>query len=396
MKKKLLCLILPLILVMFGGCAGSGFSLGHTEAFRIAADENTDAPLYSALGGSNGVITTDYGTYIIQTDGMRRNGSSGLGLPENYTVLRHTEDGWVPVFSGKTCGKMPDLALCSNQRGKLIALSPEEFGLVFGIYDEVTGEFHEVRHPKTGYALRKYTVGADPASGAEGKIYVIVSQAGLDENTLIITLDVASGTVTEQEFCNTAYPASRGYMVFSSPGNAHVVLEHEGTLVCFSASSPGTAEQRVSDPEVILDNAVPNTGFFDVALDNDGGLHVFCLTDTDQIAHSILKDGKAIFSGTVFSKVYPFACFSHPEGDVFLVTMQASPELSFEATVFRISPDGTKTEEATLSSRELPGTKTYFNLATSRLGGKTENGSCIFYLSSQKDLFVTAELEKSR
>ena len=270
--------------------------------------------------------------------------------------------------------------------------------MVFGIYCENSGEFTQVKLRKEGYAVRNYILGIDPYAEKEGIVYLIMSQQGVDKNTLIFSLDIASRSVTEQEFCSTPYPMSPGFMLFENPGQAHVVFESEGKILHMAVSSPGTAEQKVSEPLVIQEDALANSGYFDAVADGDGRLHVFCAGNDEKIYHTVLENRVTVFSGVALSGIIPVACFADTFGEVFLVSMQTTEQQynqCFEATVFKINGDGSLSEAATVFSDDVPGSKSYFNVTNTRLGGKTDKGTFIFYLSTEKDQFVTAELEKT-
>lgn len=407
MVGRKICFILVLIMLLCTvGCSGSdAFTVGEVTVFcpspyesdHYSNPQSNRYPLYSGTAATDSILTTDTGTYTIQHDGLVGTFGGDRSL-KNYRVMRHGNNGWEVVCQARTCGYFPQLALYSNQKGKLVAVTPEEYGIAFGIYDEVTGEFAEVKYAKTGYSVQRYISGVDPHAGEEGTVYMIISHPGIDDDTKVFTLDIANRTVTEQVLSVTPYPFAAGYLVFDEQSNAQIVLAKDGMLCCFSATGLGTSSQTVGNAITIASgNIDENVGAFDVALDQTGALHVFYRVweNETKICHAVLSGGDVISDEFVLSGDNPFACFTGGNGEIYLICMQEQTQQSnqsVEGVIYRMD-SGEKNEVASIFIDDVPGIRGRFNIATPRLGGRTDRGTWMIYLAAQSDNFVSIELK---
>ena len=418
MRRIYRLVLTMLLLLVLSACSikAKEFTVGDVQVFCPSSYES-DAwtnpeskryPLYISTYTSDSILSTDTATYTIQHDGLVGTYTGSRSL-QNYQILRHGENGWEVVAKARTAGYAPQLVLCSNQKGKLVAVTRHEYGIGFGIYDEDSGEFSTVLYRKTGYAIQQYICGIDPNAGEEGTVYIIVSHSNIDENTLVFSFDIATQEVTEQVFCDTPYPFAPGYLVFDDRSNAHVVLVHDGNLYYMSASGLGTSSQLVSEPLIVAEGGVSNSkGYLDVALDGDGNLHVFYLQwpengDPYHIRQAILANEKilsdtlAIYGGSAYAT--PFACFTGADGKAYLVALQPKDWVVsnyLEGAIFRMDADGDKEEAMTVSLENVPGLRLrdgVFNIANTRLGGRTDRGTWMIYLAAQSDNFVSIELK---
>ena len=392
MKRLALVLLLCTVLCVCVACGSSqdnlvisSFAVGDTQVFCPSTQPTQKFPLYYDTSPGDRVITTDTATYAVFHNGRQTSSVT----KKTYRLLRKDETEWTEVAVGKKCeGPEPHLTLCSNQKGKLVVVTPVSEGIGFGVYHEQTGEFTETAYTKRGYSSNAYyfACGIDPRAGAEGKVYIIVSHSTVDKNTQLISFDIATRTVKEQQFSDIAY-STGGYIIVDDQSVAHVVLDSPDMNVhYFRVTDLGEPTQTVGAPVVIA--SPENDGFVQsVELDAQGKLHLF-YANAFSYYYAVVENGEITKNDLFLAELikYDVASFIGGDGFVYAVCMEV---YGTEGSVIRMDD---MEELLYISLEDVPVMRDHVKVANTRLGGRTTSGTYLVYHGADCDDFVSLEL----